>query len=355
MTDSERSNTILSLRGLEKRYGDVCAVDRVDLDIKQGEVLTLLGASGSGKSTILMMVAGFVAPTGGDIVLRDRSIVRQPPHRRGVGVVFQSYALFPHLTVFENVAYGLRTQGRRSADINTRVAAMLELVQLSALADRYPDQLSGGQQQRVSVARALAPGPDILLLDEPLGALDKGLREHMLVELRRIHANLGTTMIFVTHDQGEAMVMSNRIAIMRSGRVVATGTPRDLYADPRTPFVAGFLGEANILSLESLQGQVMVGPSVTAIAVRPERACFTNLEQAAVRFDGIIKEVLYFGDRIKYQILTPNGLLLTAYSNGTPIGDLRAGELVSLGWLAHDICHLEEDPYDDRVGYPSRC
>ncbi len=332
MGDDGAQATILSLRGLRKRYSNVIAVDGVDLDIRQGEFLTLLGASGSGKSTILMMIAGFVAPTGGDIVLRDRSILRQPPHRRGVGVVFQSYALFPHLTVFENVAYGLRAQGRRGSEINAQVGVMLGLVQLSALADRYPDQLSGGQQQRVSVARALAPGPDILLLDEPLGALDKRLREHMLVELRCIHASLGTTMVFVTHDQGEAMAMSDRIAIMRSGKVAALGTPRDLYADPGTPFVAGFLGEANILPIDSLQGQVAAGANVTAIAVRPERACFSNLEQAAIRFEGLVTEALYFGDRIKYQIQTPSGPLLTAYSNGLSMRVFTpANRLVSAG------------------------
>jgi len=342
------------LRGLRKTYGGQHAVYAIDLSVRRGEFLTLLGASGSGKSTILMMIAGFTDPSAGDILLREHSILRLPAHRRGVGIVFQSYALFPHLTVFENIAYGVRKQARKKDELASRVSDMLRLVKLEAFAGRYPDQLSGGQQQRVSVARALAPGPEILLLDEPLGALDKSLREHMLIELRHIHRSLGTTMIFVTHDQREAMAMSDRIAILNAGRIAALGTPRKLYAEPETAFVAGFLGEANILQVRTDDDRVVAGadgtrlasapPRTSAILLRPEHARFGDLPEISLLFSGRVRETLFLGDRIKYEIITPGGERLLAYADAGLDGPrLTAEGEVRLGWRAADIRYLQED------------
>ncbi|WGF87911.1 ABC transporter ATP-binding protein [Marinivivus vitaminiproducens] len=230
---------------LEKRYGEVAAVDGVSLDVGHGEFLTLLGPSGSGKTTILMAVAGFVEPTRGTILVDGRAITPLPPEKRNFGMVFQGYALFPHLSVFDNVGFPLRVRGVGKAQAGERIRTALDLVQLGHLADRMPRQLSGGQQQRVALARALVFDPDILLLDEPLSALDKKLRADLQWELKALHERLGTTFIYVTHDQEEALSMSDRIAIMRDGRLAQEGTPDDLYERPRSRFVADFLGKSN--------------------------------------------------------------------------------------------------------------
>jgi putative spermidine/putrescine transport system ATP-binding protein len=238
----------ISLVGLSKHYGSVRAVDDVSLDITPGEFLTLLGPSGSGKTTVLMLIAGFAAPTGGDIVLDGESILHLLPEQRDFGVVFQGYALFPHMTVWENVAYPLKVRRFGRAEIDERVRQALDLVELGALRDRMPKQLSGGQQQRVALARALVFEPKVLLLDEPLGALDKKLRATLQLELRELHARLGATFINVTHDQEEALTMSDRIAVMREGEVIQVGRPEALFERPRTRFVADFLGRSNFLA-----------------------------------------------------------------------------------------------------------
>jgi ABC-type Fe3+/spermidine/putrescine transport system ATPase subunit len=238
----------LAVRRLRKSFGAVVAVDDVSLDAAPGEFVSLLGPSGCGKSTLLRMIAGLVEPDGGQIVLAGEDITRVAVHRRNLGLVFQSYALFPHMTVFENVAFGLRRRGVASAEMGPRVWRMLELVRLGPLGARHPRELSGGQQQRVALARALVTEPRVLLLDEPLSNLDALLRDEMRVELKRLQERLGTTMIFVTHDQAEALILSDRVVVMEAGRVEQVGGPEEVYRRPATAFVARFLGRANFLS-----------------------------------------------------------------------------------------------------------
>ena len=245
MTDPVAHN--LALREVSKHYGSLAAVDRVSFEVPRGQFITLLGPSGSGKTTLLMIIAGFVEPTAGDVLVDGARITHLPPEKRNFGMVFQGYALFPHLTVFDNVGFPLRVRGMPRADAAGRIRGALDLVQLGPLAERYPRQLSGGQQQRVALARALVFTPDILLLDEPLSALDKKLRAELQWELKQIHERVGTTFIYVTHDQEEALSMSDEIAIIRDGRIVQAGPPRALYERPATRFVADFLGKSNFI------------------------------------------------------------------------------------------------------------
>lgn len=235
----------VGIRGVSKRYGAVTAVEDFTVEVAAGEFLALLGPSGSGKSTLLMTIAGFETPSTGEITLDGRPITRQPPHRRRIGMVFQRYALFPHLTVAENVAYPLRRRGMRGRELEKEVARALALVCLAELGPRYPAQLSGGQQQRVALARALVFDPPILLMDEPLGALDRKLRQQLQIEIKLLHRELGATILFVTHDQEEALSMADRVAVLDHGRMQQLGTPRELYDRPANPFVAGFIGETN--------------------------------------------------------------------------------------------------------------
>ena len=237
---------------LVKRYGSEHAVDHVSLRVEAGEFVTLLGSSGSGKTTTLMMIAGFVTPDGGAIRIEGKDIARLPPERRDLGVVFQSYALFPHYSVFENIAFPLRLRRRPIEEINRRVHEALELVQLEAFGDRRIAQLSGGQQQRVALARAIVFSPSVLLMDEPLGALDRKLRDQLQGEIKRIQRDLGVTVIYVTHDQEEALAMSDRIAIMSKGRIAQLGTPDLVYQEPSSPFVASFLGELNFIDVRTV-------------------------------------------------------------------------------------------------------
>jgi putative spermidine/putrescine transport system ATP-binding protein len=241
----------ITMRGLTKRYGDFVALDSVDLDIKAGEFLTLLGPSGSGKTTLLMMLAGFTRPTAGSIQIAGDEVVRVPPHKRDLGMVFQNYALFPHMTVHNNVAYPLKLRKVPAAERRERVERALDLVKLGHLADRQIDQLSGGQKQRIALARAIVFEPRILLMDEPLSALDKKLREHMQIEIRRMHEQLGITTIYVTHDQREALTMSDRIAVINHGRIAQLDAPRCLYERPADSFVADFIGESTLVPVET--------------------------------------------------------------------------------------------------------
>ena len=323
-----KSAIALRLDRVTKRYGAITALDDVSLDIREGEFFTLLGPSGSGKSTMLLLVAGFEKLTSGDIYLADRPLSRVPAHKRRIGVVFQSYALFPHLTVFENVAFALRNLRWREPEIRAQVAEMLSLVQLKGYEDRLPVQLSGGQQQRVALARSLAFRPSVLLLDEPIGALDRKLREHMLIEFKRIHRTLGTTMVYVTHDQEEALVMSDRIGVMNHGKLVRVGKPHELYEDPGDSFVAEFLGETNLfpgtfrtsrlVEIDGSKEEVVVSqdaaPGTKAhIVVRPEKiAVSTGTENLGDwnRIQGRIEEVIYVGEATKYRVRTQAGLLV---------------------------------------------
>jgi spermidine/putrescine ABC transporter ATP-binding subunit len=242
-----RAGASVALRGLCKSYGPVAAVKDVSLDIEAGEFVALLGASGSGKSTILMMIAGFETPSAGEILLDGQSITALPPHRRDIGMVFQRYALFPHMTVAENIAYPLRRRGAERTTIETEVARALRMVSLDTFGGRYPAQLSGGQQQRVALARSLVFRPRVLLMDESLGALDRKLRQQMQMEIKLLHRALGTTIVFVTHDQEEALSMADRVAVLSDGRLMQVGTPSELYRTPGSALVAGFIGETNFL------------------------------------------------------------------------------------------------------------
>lgn len=272
----------VSVCGLVKRFGATLAADHIDLDIREGEFLTLLGASGCGKTTLMRMIAGFEAPDSGTIEIDGRNVTALPPRARRLGMVFQQYSLFPHMTVAENIGYGLRAQRIPAAEAAARVDEMLELVQLPQVRDRWPSQLSGGQQQRIALARALATRPSLLMLDEPLGALDLKLRRQLQNELRRIHRETGTTFLFVTHDQEEALHLSDRIAIMRGGRIEQLADPETIYLHPANAFIADFVGDVSFLDVEAELGGIRLAggafvpwkldraPGPVRIAVRPE-------------------------------------------------------------------------------------
>ncbi|MDZ4736830.1 MAG: ABC transporter ATP-binding protein [Rhodospirillaceae bacterium] len=316
MTNNERGIG-LQFRGVAKHYGTIRAVDGVDLDVPRGEFLTLLGPSGSGKTTMLMMIAGFTGPTEGRILLDGRDITDLPPEKRNFGMVFQGYALFPHLSVFDNVAFPLKVRRKSQEETRERVGKALDLVQLNNLADRNPRQLSGGQQQRVALARALVFNPEILLLDEPLGALDRKLRQEVQIELKELHRRVGTTFIYVTHDQEEALSMSDRIAIVRDGKFVQIGTPDELYERPKTRFVAGFLGESNFLKgqvnatangdisydiggasyRQKANGRALASGEEILIAMRPEKVRIDAVRPAesANAIEGTVRNWNYFG------------------------------------------------------------
>jgi putative spermidine/putrescine transport system ATP-binding protein len=345
----------LRLDGVTKRYGALAAVTDLSLEILSGEFFTLVGPSGSGKSTTLLLIAGFEALTSGEIYLGDLALSGIPPHRRQIGVVFQSYALFPHLTVFENVAFALRNLRWPEREIRAQVGDMLGLVQLEGCEGRLPSQLSGGQQQRVALARALAFRPSVLLLDEPLGALDRKLREHMLIEFRRIHRTLGTTMVYVTHDQEEALVMSDRIGVMNQGRLIGVGGPRELYEDSVDPFVSDFLGEINLLSgIVQASGCIELdggGGTVAAahrtspgakvrVAFRPERTAVTTSGGAGAQWNelrGRVEEVIYLGEATTYRIRTSGGHLLRSKQlNGRHVPLHAVGSDVTVTWHVSD-------------------
>ena len=319
----------LTIRGLIKRYGAVEAVSGIDLEIRRGEFLTLLGPSGSGKTTLLMMIAGFQDASAGDILLDGASIINTPAEKRNFGMVFQGYALFPHMTVAENIGYALSVRGRPKPDIAAKVAEMLDLVQLRGLEGRMPAQLSGGQQQRVALARALAFSPPVLLLDEPLGALDRKLRIEVQAQLKDLHRRVGTTFIYVTHDQDEALSMSDRVVIMRAGRIEQVGTPEELYTRPKTEFAASFLGKSNFLRRD---GRLW--------SVRPER--IDLLASGAGRLQGRVQSLSYFGPLLKYQIETvEHGLLevdVDAWRSGATLPE---GAQVGLDWRDEAAVPLE--------------
>ena len=287
----------LRLEKLEKRYGSTVAVAGIDLAVREGEFMTLLGPSGCGKTTTLGLIAGFFPPSAGSIFIAGKPVADLPPFRRDIGVVFQDYALFPHLTAAENVAFGLRMRKLPAAETATRVREALELVQLGHLGERRPLELSGGQRQRVALARALVIRPAVLLLDEPLSNLDLKLREEMRVEIAGLQRRLGITTVFVTHDQGEALVMSDRIAVMNAGRIEQIGSPSDIYERPATRFVAEFIGRMNFFVEDG-----------RTLAIRPERARL-SIDQPADGFArrGTVKQVLYLGGALEYRLELGDG------------------------------------------------
>ncbi len=312
--------------------GRVMAVDDVTLDIEAGEFFALLGPSGCGKTTSLRMIAGFELPDSGRVHVGGRDITDLPVHRREMGMVFQSYALFPHRTVEENVGFGLRMRDVSKADIKQRVAAALALVALTGLGERKPSQLSGGQQQRVALARALVVEPPVLLCDEPLGALDRKLRQQMQFELKELQKRLGVTLVFVTHDQEEALAMSDRIAVMNKGRIEQVGTPTEIYEKPRTRFVADFIGEINLLD-----------DSSRARALRPEkvRIVVANGGDGA-RLSGRIESANFVGDATLYRIRGDDGRLMLARETHAGARSCRnSGDRVGLVWNDDDAVTLE--------------
>ncbi len=314
---------------LVKRFDEAIAVDEVNLSIRQGEIFALLGSSGCGKSTLLRMLAGFETPSSGRILLGGQDVAGLPPYERPINMMFQNYALFPHLDIWENVAFGLKREGLPKDEIKRRVGEMLDLVQLGPYAKRKPHQLSGGQQQRVALARSLAKKPKLLLLDEPLGALDKKLREQTQFELVNIIESVGVTCVMVTHDQEEAMTMANRIAIMSKGRVLQVGSPKEIYEFPSNRFVADFIGNVNLfdgkLSVDEADrcaittglGEMQVGHGISGtlgmpvtLAVRPEKISIAKQRPAAIDrnlFRGRVKEIAYFGSFNTFIVVTSDG------------------------------------------------
>ncbi len=370
---AEASGAQLGLRQLTKAFGAAKAVDQISLDVPPGAFVSLLGPSGSGKTTTLNLIAGFLTPDSGDIMLDQRSIADVPPHKRNIGMVFQSYSLFPHMTVAENVGFPLRMRTRLSrADARRRIDEMLALVQLGHLGARYPRQLSGGQQQRVAMARALVSHPRLLLMDEPLGALDKKLREQMQVEIKRIHRSVGTTVIYVTHDQTEALTMSDLVVVMHQARVAQVGTPRVLYEAPASLFVADFLGDSNLLGAKVIRasGDEFTVEIESGETIRAKRATFAAPQGSRVvvllrpedmsvgttseRTDGqdvlagLVKDISYHGDTFKLDVAVGEEVLKVKVGREQGTG-IRRGQQVFLTWKSAAARVLPVDRADAAV------
>ncbi len=361
-------NSLVRFVDIQKSYdGEALVVKNLNLDVAKGEFLTMLGPSGSGKTTCLMMLAGFEPATHGEIFLNNSPINRVPPHKRGIGMVFQNYALFPHMTVAENLAFPLEVRHMDKTEREKRVNHALDMVQLGAFGDRRPAQLSGGQAQRVAVARSLVFDPDLVLMDEPLGALDKNLREQMQYEIKHIHENLGLTVVYVTHDQSEALTMSNRIAVFDDGIIQQCDPPPVLYEEPNNAFVAGFIGENNRfvgkvvedngdtvkVEVDNNVGTVVakkinVGGigSRSTLSLRPERVT-VNPEAGSLAniFSGVAEELIYLGDHIRtrFTVLGHNDFIVKI-PNSAAHAHLKEGDTVNIGWNAEDCRAL--DPSD---------
>jgi putative spermidine/putrescine transport system ATP-binding protein len=343
---ADSARTAVSLRGVTKTFGDVTAVAEIDLDVGEGEFFAMLGPSGSGKTTMLRMIAGFELPTAGSILLDGKDVSRLPPFDRDVNTVFQDYALFPHMTVAQNVAYGLRVRRVPKAERNQRVAEALATVRLESFGPRRPNQLSGGQRQRVALARALVNRPAVLLLDEPLGALDAKLREQMQVELKAIQQKVGITFIFVTHDQQEALTMADRIAVFNSGRIEQVGSPVEIYERPATEFVAGFVGTSNLLNRE--EARALVGSDEIA-TIRPEHIVIetdgSTAPPDAIRIEATLRDVQYLGASVRLRLETDAGTpLVVDVASAAPIAlDLVARRKYTLA-IRREYVRVVGDP-----------
>jgi spermidine/putrescine transport system ATP-binding protein len=350
----ERGGPLLRLRGVSKSFGSVVAVEPLDLSIRSGDFYAILGPSGCGKTTLLRMIGGFTLPTSGRIEIDGQDVTRLGPERRPTNMVFQGYGLFPHMTVRQNIAYGLRVAGRPAGDVERLVRDLMALVGLEGLADRMPEALSGGQAQRVALSRALVMQPRVLLLDEPLGALDLKLRKAMQEELRRIHRSIGGTFLFVTHDQGEALALANRIAVMDRGRIVQEGDARDIYLRPRTRFVADFIGDANLLRVQRRGGELLLpGGSrvphvgmdgVVTLMIRPESVrLLTHEARPDAVVAGTVADYIFLGSRVRYRIAVPDGTTLTAEGPvDMSVRPSPIGGAVRVGWSMGDQRVLDE-------------
>ena len=357
------NKSFVKFETVDKSYdGETLVVKNLNLDIAKGEFLTMLGPSGSGKTTCLMMLAGFETPTSGEIYLDGEPISNIPPNKRGIGMVFQNYALFPHMTVKENLMFPLEVRKISSDEITKKVNNALEMVELQDFGNRMPLQLSGGQQQRVALARALVFEPRLVLMDEPLGALDKNLREQMQYEIKHIHEKIGITVVYVTHDQSEALTMSNRIAVFNDGKIQQISSPDVLYEKPTSAFVAQFIGENNQLKgkVESLDGNNCVvvtetGEKIHAlkvnvnnvgdkslISLRPERVAINSSEKFENNFDAKVKELIYLGDHIRTRLeICGNDQFIVKVPNSYASGNLKEGEIAKLSWKSADSRALE--------------
>ena len=328
LTRSESVSSVpdVELMGVTKRYGSVAAVDAIDLEVHPGEFLSLLGPSGCGKTTTLRLIAGFERPEEGEVRIGGRDVSRVPPYKRDVNTVFQSYALFPHLSVLDNVAYGLKQRGLRKSDRRTRAVEMLELVRLSGFGERKPRQLSGGQQQRVALARALVMHPRVLLLDEPLGALDLKVRKALQIELKRIQEEVGITFVYVTHDQEEALAMSDRVVVMNAGRIEQIGAPREIYDRPATEWIAAFIGDTNFLTVDGRE-----------VAIRPERL---RVAASGDGLEGRVTTTMIIGPVVQCVIRLGDGqeVLVREQRSGNEGGieALGEGERVYVSWAEEE-------------------
>ncbi|TFV63971.1 ABC transporter ATP-binding protein [Geodermatophilus sp. DF01-2] len=369
-TTTELAGAPVRVSGVTKQYRDARALDQVDLDIESGEFITLLGSSGSGKSTLLNIIAGFTDCDAGVVEVDGIDITKTPPHKRGLGMVFQHYALFPHMTVFDNVAFPLRRRRTPKAEMVRLVEEALDIVQLGHLGKRMPQQLSGGQQQRVALARAIVFRPKVLLMDEPLGALDKRLREQLQLEIKRLHRELGITFVFVTHDQEEALAMSDRIALLRDGRIVQIGTPEELYEQPAERYTAEFLGESNLFSGTIVNGVLPYGEhgsiqvrdgsadGAGSVMVRPEHVSVLRPdEQVPVGCNalrGTVREVIYLGSGRRAEVTLPDGTHVVAR---TPAdrrhSRLVPGEPVVVTWAKQHGQVVADGPPADEAAIPA--
>jgi spermidine/putrescine transport system ATP-binding protein len=338
------SEIAVRVRGLSRSYGALTAVHPIDLDIARGDFLAILGPSGCGKTTLLRMIGGFIAPSAGRIEVDGIDVTQRGPELRPVNMVFQGYGLFPHMNVRQNLGYGLKLKKLDRAAIDERVQKAIALVQLAGYEDQMPAHLSGGQQQRVALARALIMEPQVLLLDEPLAALDLKLRQTMQEELRRIHRTIDGTFVFVTHDQGEALALANRIAVMKDGRIEQLGTPEEVYFRPATHFVAGFIGEANLLKgvrrngrVEAAAGIVCPAPGpdgAVALVARPESARrMAPGETAEIELSGVVEEVIFFGAHVRYVLALASGEKLRV-QDSSESARAALGERMRVGWSA---------------------
>ena len=361
MAEMDLHNAFVVFDGVQKSYdGETLVVKDLNLTIEKGEFVTMLGPSGSGKTTCLMMLAGFETATHGVIKLGGKPINNIPPHKRGIGMVFQNYALFPHMTVNENLSFPLEVRGLNKTDREKKVANILDMVQMGEFSGRRPAQLSGGQQQRIALARSLVFEPDLVLMDEPLGALDKQLREHMQYEIKHIHDRLGVTVVYVTHDQAEALTMSDRVAVFEDGRILQLATPEDLYERPDNAFVAQFIGENNKLvgTIEEVLGEVVICRtklgttfkaekvncggigSQTTLSVRPERVKIGKSGENSTK--AYVEELIYLGDHIRCRMkVEDDDNFIVKVPNAEGHKQLKAGEDTTVSWSLKDCRALD--------------